>query len=88
MKIVDFFKKHSRYHKLLDDYNILTEKYNQQCSESKTLEDTIQQLKNEIETIQHEKDECESNMNNCMNDNQQLKNEIEKYGWPPKEIEE
>ena len=29
MKIVYFFKKHSRYHKLLDDYNILTEKYNQ-----------------------------------------------------------
>lgn len=29
MKIVVFCKKHSRYHKLLDDYNILTEKYNQ-----------------------------------------------------------
>lgn len=29
MKIVEFFKKHSRYRKLLDDYNILIEKYNQ-----------------------------------------------------------
>lgn len=29
MKIVGFFKKHSRYRKLLYDYNILTEKYNQ-----------------------------------------------------------
>lgn len=29
MKIFYFSKKHSRYHKLLDDYNILTEKYNQ-----------------------------------------------------------
>ena len=29
MKIVDSFKKHRRYRKLLDDYNILIEKYNQ-----------------------------------------------------------
>ena len=29
MKFFYFSKKHSRYHKLLDDYSILTEKYNQ-----------------------------------------------------------
>lgn len=27
MKIVDFFKEHSRYHKLIDDYSELIEKY-------------------------------------------------------------
>ena len=28
MKIVNFFKKHIRYHQLMHDYNVLIEKYN------------------------------------------------------------
>ena len=45
MKIIDFFKEHSRYRNLLNDYNILIEKYNNLKSFYEDSEKALESIK-------------------------------------------
>lgn len=45
MKIIDFFKEHSRYYNLLDDYNILFEKYKRLQSDYEDSRKALESIK-------------------------------------------
>ena len=45
MKIIDFFKEHSRYYNLLDDYNILNEKYKRLQSDYEDSRKALESIK-------------------------------------------
>ena len=60
MKIIDFFKEHSRYYSLLDDYNILIEKY-------KRLQSDYEDSRKALESIKGVQDD-NTKLEKCVSD--------------------
>ena len=59
MKIVDFFKKHSRYYKLRDDYNELIKKHNRIQLDYENSKLTLEFIKG-VQNNNHKIEKCTS----------------------------
>lgn len=57
MKIIDFFKEHSRYHKLLDSYNELLDSYNELLEKCNRLQLDYENSKLTLESIKGVQDD-------------------------------
>lgn len=60
MKIVDFFKKHSRYYKLLDDYNELIEAHNRLQTDYENSRNALESIKG-VQDNNPKLEKCTSN---------------------------